>query len=69
MTQHIDYALEQDHVQPDVSVGFYVGPSRWPCTRTNAKRQCVLRTLAASDPGKKAYQWIRVLEIGSPLFT
>jgi hypothetical protein len=33
---------------------------RWPCTRTNAQRQAVLTTLAASSPGDMAYTWIRV---------
>ncbi len=33
---------------------------RWPCTRTNARRQAVLATIAAYIQGHKAYQWVRV---------
>lgn len=33
---------------------------RWPVTRSRALRAAVLRTLALSTPGTRAYQWVRV---------
>ena len=33
---------------------------RWPCTRTNGRRQATLATLHAYTPGHRAYQWVRV---------
>lgn len=57
-TQTIDYTLRKGGATTTPTPISHT--QRWPCTRTNAQRQAVLTTLAAADPGDRAYTWIRV---------